>query len=70
MTKNVKGFIIVSLGFCGASTKVVGCRPMIRKMLKNAKNVTTKMRKISRKILKLSVFAVLSFLFGTDDENC
>ena len=40
------------------------------KMLKNGKNVTTKMRKFSRKMLKLSVFAVLSFLNGTVDEKC
>ena len=69
MTKNVKRFNIFSNGFRGASTNVIKCRPSIRKMLKNAKTVKTKMRKISRKMLKLSVFAVLTVFFGTDGKN-
>ena len=41
-------------------------------MIKSEKceNVKTKMRNFSRKMLKISFFAVLSFLFGTDDEKC
>ena len=61
MTKNVKGFNIVSSRFRGASTKVVKCRPVIRKMLKNAKNVKTKMQNISRKVLNYQFLQLYHF---------